>query len=1019
MALSNNNTLAHYGGGPQRQRQRRCVTVNEPAKGFFIGGSSIDGMNGIYGPVRTAGLPLEHTVQLAYRNDHSGWLMAFVRGGGGGRKKAKAAQRHPMVSRRQHAVSSSSSEDEGGYEWLLIDPKCRDRFAHKGDTIIPGAGHRWWHLHRPAPFGRDVEEGPEPLFFDALEDGYESAASEREEVEERELEALKTAEQERERWTAIVKAAPDDEDELPWQVIALLDASIVHDLRCAFKHYKRQCDAAKSGMNLPKPGPASIEGCAGSSGCWFYRVIALNGALVQTAASRAARRRGYIATGQFARVLERRGDWLRIVHDEARGRRPYDDAVDGSEESWIHLCRSTSGVPNLELVTEEEAASLDVPFEDASGQADAFDRPFEPRLRDPNAEDPAEAVEEEDEELSRKIQQKLANEQDASQDQKSPHEYVVGAKVTLEGLSSAKYNGEEATVLARLNADGRHSVRLASGATIRVKPLNLRPLRPGEATDPHRSARVLGLALSDLGLAVAEDGTIAGSHVPGARATLDAALRSSQRDTLDAPEAWADAEVAHAALAGACGEPGDEEEAGDADSPPHLAIVAGHLGLRAAKAAASAGTETSFAEAEAGLTDLRQLLADEQRRLAHNIGAEWPPRSSSLALQPAEGADALRLRLTVVRTLLRCRRDEAALQQVLASIREHPKASAALLWQGRCLLRLGRRDEALRVLNCAAELAPGSGPDGAWGHAGTVSRLHGLKRAERLRIRGEDAYGYGDFENAALRYGEALAATPAEDKWGRALFLTARAACYRRARTLPRAIADCDAALALFPRYGRALFRRAACLLEVGRAEDAVKAFENLLRIDRSWPNLCDWIVRAHAQVKRAEKGEAPGSPSRPGGPARAGGDCGGEDGQDAFKGKDHYGVLGVTSDATEKQLKRAYRLMSLKYHPDKQGGSTRDFQSVAEAYETLSDPERRRAYDDGADVKKAKDDSDSDSSERVERSLREEVERKYYPERYKFWPFGDPFIEKRKLDARRKRQAGQAPFHQQDWGVK
>ncbi|CAK0843434.1 unnamed protein product, partial [Prorocentrum cordatum] len=312
----------------------------------------------------------------------------------------------------------------------------------------------------------------------------------------------------------------------------------------------------------------------------------------------------------------------------------------------------------------------------------------------------------------------------------------------------------------------------------------------------------------------------------------------------------------------------------------------------------------------------------------------------------------------------------------------------------------------IRALREAASAGPGSGPDGAWGHAAAVARLRALGCADTLRRRAEDAYCYGDFEAAVARYGAALDATPSDDRWGRATLLTSRAACHRRARDLRLALKDLDGALGLFPRYARAMFRRGVCLLEAGSSKDAVRAFQQLLRVDRHWPGLCDWLVRAHAHRQRAERGDGSfgfaadddqGSP----GAARGGATEGVAEG-------DLYAVLGVPADATDKQLKRAYRLMSLKYHPDKQGGSTRSFQLIATAYETLSDPEKRRAYDSGADIKKGKnDDGSSSESERQERSLHEEVERKYFPERYRFWPFGDPFIEKRKLQARRRRRAG------------
>jgi len=59
-----------------------------------------------------------------------------------------------------------------------------------------------------------------------------------------------------------------------------------------------------------------------------------------------------------------------------------------------------------------------------------------------------------------------------------------------------------------------------------------------------------------------------------------------------------------------------------------------------------------------------------------------------------------------------------------------------------------------------------------------------------------------------------------------------------------------------------------------------------------------------------------------------------------------HYEVLGVGADASQADIKAAYRRLSRQVHPD-QGGSGALFRKVTEAYETLSDPVRRAAYDD------------------------------------------------------------------------
>ncbi|MGH0168453.1 UNVERIFIED_CONTAM: hypothetical protein FKN15_054720 [Acipenser sinensis] len=64
--------------------------------------------------------------------------------------------------------------------------------------------------------------------------------------------------------------------------------------------------------------------------------------------------------------------------------------------------------------------------------------------------------------------------------------------------------------------------------------------------------------------------------------------------------------------------------------------------------------------------------------------------------------------------------------------------------------------------------------------------------------------------------------------------------------------------------------------------------------------------------------------------------------------GKDYYRMLGVPSGSNEDEIKKAYRKMALKFHPDKNKDPNAEdkFKEIAEAYEVLSDPKKRSIYD-------------------------------------------------------------------------
>eukprot|EP01065_Artemidia_motanka_P018074 TRINITY_DN21421_c0_g1_i1.p1 TRINITY_DN21421_c0_g1~~TRINITY_DN21421_c0_g1_i1.p1 ORF type:complete len:638 (+),score=207.94 TRINITY_DN21421_c0_g1_i1:55-1968(+) len=309
----------------------------------------------------------------------------------------------------------------------------------------------------------------------------------------------------------------------------------------------------------------------------------------------------------------------------------------------------------------------------------------------------------------------------------------------------------------------------------------------------------------------------------------------------------------------------------------------------------------------------------------------------------------------------------------------------------------------------------------------------------------------GRYAECASAAADGAAAEP--DPWRQAVLRTQSAHCYRRARDFAAAMAALDATLGDFPTFKEALWERALCYMDLARHSDAVRAFEALLRVDHSWPGIADWLVRAHAQTRRGGAGAdiaggfhfgdhvharqdvqgfwrrgdraeiiglgtatapllamfawgkkvhalplhflPPERAALPPGTETAANFTDSTD----YESADHYHVLRVPWDCTDKELKRAYRHASKVLHPDKVGGPAVAFQRVSAAYAVLSDVDARRRYDMGEGVRRH---PDHDAP-----NLKEEVERRYFPEHFGWQAFGDPFEEKRRhLDKKREEEA-------------
>ncbi len=124
------------------------------------------------------------------------------------------------------------------------------------------------------------------------------------------------------------------------------------------------------------------------------------------------------------------------------------------------------------------------------------------------------------------------------------------------------------------------------------------------------------------------------------------------------------------------------------------------------------------------------------------------------------------------------------------------------------------------------------------------------------------------------------------------------------------AIADCTRALELDPTYTKARKTKAKALGESGNWEEAVREYKAIAESNPSEPGIQKEVRNAELELKKSKR-------------------------------KDYYKILGVEKDATDNDIKKAYRKLAIVHHPDKNPDdeeAAEKFKEIGEAYETLSD---------------------------------------------------------------------------------
>ncbi|QRV73713.1 DnaJ domain protein [Ceratobasidium sp. AG-Ba] len=256
------------------------------------------------------------------------------------------------------------------------------------------------------------------------------------------------------------------------------------------------------------------------------------------------------------------------------------------------------------------------------------------------------------------------------------------------------------------------------------------------------------------------------------------------------------------------------------------------------------------------------------------------------------------------------------------ALRLSPNSPDVLTLRGQIFFLTNQTPKAIQHAQQALRLDPD--------HTPARQLMRRAREVERIKEEGNTLFKANRLGEAVERYSEALEVIGEKVSEGgggqlRAVLLSNRATAQFKLKQLDPALEDTNASLALNPDSYKALRTRARIQLELEHYEEAVRDFKAASEAADN-EGAAAGEVRALAQEARQAEVQLKRS-----------------------KTKDYYKILNINKDATESEIKKAYRRESLLHHPDK-GGDEEKFKLVVEANAVLSDPQRRRRYDAGGD---------------------------------------------------------------------
>ena len=207
----------------------------------------------------------------------------------------------------------------------------------------------------------------------------------------------------------------------------------------------------------------------------------------------------------------------------------------------------------------------------------------------------------------------------------------------------------------------------------------------------------------------------------------------------------------------------------------------------------------------------------------------------------------------------------------------------------------------------------------------TKDLLNKVNTIESVKTKANELFKQKKYEEAIEEYTKILEFDPNNKKFN-SLILCNRALCYQKLNKNVEALRDSNQSIKLNPFYARGYVKRGNVYMELKMYDDARADFQKAKDLDPNVTGVEGFLSEANQKAEKARK-------------------------------RDYYAILGIDKNADEREIKRAYKKMAMKYHPDRNSETEeskklaeKKFIDVNDAYSVLSDPKKRSMYDQGVD---------------------------------------------------------------------